>query len=123
MGIVEAYSAFWRNWNDVKGRATRSEYWWGMTADIIMLLLLLILDVILGTVIVLFIVYLLLSFIPRITLSVRRLHDFNWSGWWYLLVLIPGASFIVFIIIGVIPGNEESNAYGHSKLPVNERTL
>jgi len=27
--------------------------------------------------------------IPTLTVTIRRLHDRNWSGWWVLLGLIP----------------------------------
>lgn len=39
--------------------------------------------------------------------TVRRLHDAGLNGWWYLLTLIPYASFIVTIIFGVLPTKQE----------------
>lgn len=40
--------------------------------------------------------------------TVQRCHDFNASGWWSLLVLIPLAG-LVFLFI---PGNEGENRFG-----------
>ena len=37
-------------------------------------------------------------FIPDISLTVRRLHDFNASGWWYLVLAILG--FLWFFLLG-----------------------
>jgi uncharacterized membrane protein YhaH (DUF805 family) len=34
-------------------------------------------------------VYLAATLVPTIAVSVRRLHDTNRSGWWYLVLLIP----------------------------------
>ena len=56
-------------------------------------------------------VYLNITFVPFITLTVRRLHDFNWSGWWCLLYFIPGGA-VAFIVFGLIPGTEGENKYG-----------
>jgi len=34
--------------------------------------------------------YLIISIIPSLTVSIRRLHDFNFNGWWCLIVnLLP----------------------------------
>jgi len=61
------------------------------------------------------IIYLTLL-IPAISLSVRRLHDVNRSGWWLL---------ITFTIIGLIPllywsgfkkGDEEGNRFGSNPI-------
>ncbi len=57
---------------DVRGRASRAEYWWFT------------------------VIFLVVSFdisgafyaiicIPALTVTVRRLHDLNWSGWWAAL--------------------------------------
>lgn len=39
-----------------------------------------------------------LVFIPDISLTVRRLHDFNASGWWYLVLATLG--FLWFFLLG-----------------------
>lgn len=57
--------------------------------------------------------------IPGIAVTVRRLHDRNMSGWWYLGILI--ASFIPFVgmlvslgylVLMVLPGTEGPNRFG-----------
>ncbi|MGI9824610.1 DUF805 domain-containing protein [Agromyces sp. Marseille-Q5079] len=35
--------------------------------------------------------------LPWIAVTVRRLHDTNRSGWWYLLSLIPMAGYVVLV--------------------------
>ncbi len=44
-------------------------------------------------------------------LTIKRLHDFNWSGWLALpslLILIP------FLIIGILTGTSGQNKYGEN---------
>lgn len=54
--------------------------------------------------------YLIFSFPPALTLTVRRLHDINLNGWWYLLNFI--FSPVVFIMLCFIKGNKKKNKYG-----------
>ncbi len=46
-------------------------------------------------------------------MSIRRLHDFDLSGWWSLLVLIP----LVPIVLVFIPGRKEANRFGPAPAP------
>lgn len=62
---------------------------------------------------------LLLSFLLMIvyaiaTLSygVRRLHDFDKSGWWYLLAFVPLANVVMGLILLLAPGTPGANQYG-----------
>ena len=50
--------------------------------------------------------------VPAITLTIRRLHDIGMRGWWSLLMIVPGAGFIAFIIFGVIPTQPLTNKFG-----------
>ncbi|MBK5531495.1 DUF805 domain-containing protein [Pseudomonas sp. TH08] len=51
-------------------------------------------------------------FIVSILFSVQRLHDIGWSGWLWLLNLVPFVgSFFPFVIM-VVPGNTGANQYG-----------
>ena len=43
-------------------------------------------------VVLLIILILILTFIGDVTLSIRRLHDLNLSGWWYMLIFILSLS-------------------------------
>ena len=43
---------------------------------------------------------------------IRRLHDFNRSGWWWLLACIPTVGWIIAIVIGLIKGTDGDNDYG-----------
>lgn len=59
----------------------------------------------------LFILLLVLAVIS-IQFSVQRLHDIGWSGWLWLINLVPFVgSFFPFVIM-VVPGNTTANQYG-----------
>lgn len=57
--------------------------------------------------------------IPSIALTIRRLHDRNMSGWFYLgfvvLSNIPAVGFLIsiaFLVIMFLPGTAGTNNYG-----------
>ncbi|KAE9642492.1 DUF805 domain-containing protein [Pseudomonas sp. PB103] len=51
-------------------------------------------------------------FIVSILFSVQRLHDIGWSGWLWLLNIVPFVgSFFPFVIM-VVPGSTGANQYG-----------
>jgi len=56
-------------------------------------------------------VYALATIIPGLAVSVRRLHDINFSGWWILLAFVPsgGLILLVFHVLDSTPG---TNRYG-----------
>ena len=61
--------------------------------------------------------------LPQIALQVRRFHDRNISGWWYLglivACIIPFVMFISIIaifVISVLPGTQGPNKFGPDPL-------
>lgn len=60
-----------------------------------------------------FIILLLInSFIHFIKLAIRRIHDFNASGWWVIIMVLP----IISLILWLIPGTRSVNKYGKQPL-------
>lgn len=48
-----------------------------------------------------------------ISLSVRRWHDLNKSGWWVLINIIPVIGWIYsLVMLGFMPGDQGANHYG-----------
>jgi uncharacterized membrane protein YhaH (DUF805 family) len=56
----------------------------------------------------LFIAFLIVS----ILFSIQRLHDIGWSGWLWLLNLVPFVGSFFPLVIMVVPGNTGTNRYG-----------
>lgn len=61
-------------------------------------------------------VYAFLSILPSIAVAVRRLHDMNFSGWWYLPILaftvVPIVGSIPKLLLFFIPGTASGNRFG-----------
>ena len=51
-------------------------------------------------------------FIATLSYGVRRLHDFDKSGWWYLLTFIPFANIVMGLVLLLAPGSVGTNGYG-----------
>ena len=51
-------------------------------------------------------------FLPTLAASVRRLHDTDRSGWWYLIVLVPIVGFILLIVWFSNRGTVGTNRFG-----------
>ena len=47
-----------------------------------------------------------------IAVSIKRWHDIGLSGLMVLLLWIPFVNYIVWIVLGIIPGQETDNKYG-----------
>ena len=50
------------------------------------------------------------TFLPSLSIAIRRLHDRNISGWWSLLFITPFG--LLLLIPLICKGNEEVNKYG-----------
>lgn len=130
VSFSSAYKAFFRNYANFKGRSSRSEFWFVSLANFLIALavyLLLIPDIILmalgegdstslmiRTLVILavYFIYQLVCFVPSLSLSVRRLHDIDKSGWCILLGLIPIVGGIVLFVFSLTDSDYENNQYG-----------
>lgn len=109
-----------RRYFEFSGRSRRLEFGVFVLFNIAMSIVLRAVDIQMGTFSVMSQVgflgglYGLFILIPGIALGVRRLHDMNASGWWYLLTLIPLANFILFLVLLFKSGSEGPNNFGAS---------
>ena len=58
----------------------------------------------------------LVNIIPAISVSVRRLHDIDKSGWWYWVVIIPLLGILILIFFAVQKGTVGANRFGPDPL-------
>lgn len=54
----------------------------------------------------------LITFIPQLSIAIRRLHDIGKPGWWFLVILVPLLGFIALIVFWLQKGQEEANQWG-----------
>jgi len=87
--IKDTYIGVLKKYVVIKGRARRREFWIFFFCNLV-----------LGIIPVIGSVVGLLTFIPNITVGVRRLHDTNRSGKWLLLGLAPLVG-IIIVIAGI----------------------
>ncbi|MEC9392066.1 MAG: DUF805 domain-containing protein [Pseudomonadota bacterium] len=93
---------------DFDGRSSRAEFWHWQLFRVLLFLSLTFLESL--SLLGLNFIFNILLLIPEISVSIRRLHDTNRSGLWYLLT---------FTIIGIIPliyfycleGDKDKNNY------------
>jgi hypothetical protein len=118
--------AFTKNYVNFKGRARRKEYW-GFTLFYALIFAILGTFAFTGIGAILFLVVFVVTLPPSISLTVRRLHDINLSGWftlYMLIMLIPvigeGIAIIISIVIGVVQGSAESNKFGENPVISNK---
>ena len=139
MGLTEAVTTCLKlKYFTVSGRAARSEYWYFVLFQMMVYFLLVVLLfvvaslddfldgevstggwIMLGVILVFF----LGTLIPAITVTVRRLHDRNLSGWWYLayvavsfVPVLDWISSIVLLVVMCLKGTDGDNKYGHDPL-------
>lgn len=114
MNFSEAISSGFRNYANFSGRACRSEYWfWTLFAVLVSVAANIIDNV--ATFGLLSIISGLALLLPGLAVSIRRLHDLDRTGWWFLLVFtVIGA--IVLIIFACTKGTDGPNSYGPDPL-------
>ena len=121
MGFGDAVRTCWKKYGDFDGRAARSEFWWWVVfvalvqfAAAIVLTIILIIFQNVGFLqwlsVLIFMVVVLAFILPSIAVSVRRLHDRDLSGWFYLLSFVPFGGLVLFIFY-VLPGTPGPNRY------------
>ena len=107
-----------------RGRATRTEYWMFILFFWIGLLACIIgifafdpsmgggNEALVGVFAIGAIVWMLGHLLPMIAVTVRRLHDFDTTGWLYLLNFVPLANYVVWIVFGCIAPTQGANRFG-----------
>ena len=96
-------------------RASRSEYWWWILASVLFQIICAIIAL-LGN-IGIAAIFPVLLIPPTTTVIVRRLHDVEKSGWFFLIVLIPIVGILYLIYLFIQEGNVGENIYG--SVPTN----
>lgn len=110
LAVLKKYAVF-------SGRARRMEFWIFVLINFIIGIVLAIIDSVAGLGFgggmgVLGTIYSLAVLIPSLAVGVRRLHDTNRTGWWLLIVLVPLAGIIIYIVFAAMDSQPGENKYG-----------
>ncbi|KIT15967.1 DUF805 domain-containing protein [Jannaschia aquimarina] len=129
MGFFEANLHCLKNPLTFEGRASRSEFWYcilGQTISFFVIFVAGFVFAIQGILnggeapailsnrnlwVAASVVYLYVCAV-QISVSVRRLHDTDHSGWWYWIMLVPFIGFIWYILLMAKPSDQGRNEYG-----------
>ena len=139
MNMKDAVVSCLRNWNNFRGRACRTEFWGFYAATTLSTWVIDAIAIETGMVVIEFIgfIYVLLLMPPLLSVTVRRLHDRGWSGWWLLpatliffsglqLYVVQGWSFwwvylsmvpyLGTTLLTALPATEDENKWGRNPL-------
>lgn len=110
---LESLKKYW----DFEGRSRRTEYWMFQLFYVLLFVPIMILDAIISAMIGsgfigLTIIYIVVMLVPNFSVSVRRLHDTNNSGWMLLITFIPLIGGIWLFVLNVTEGDKVQNKYG-----------
>ena len=116
------------------GRASRSEFWWFQLFCCLFYILaqsassdsaerlitqnesLMALAAVIFFVVFVFIPVVVMMTIAQISVTVRRLHDINRSGWWQLIIFVPIVGWIVDLYWMIKKGTLGPNRFGEDPL-------
>lgn len=102
--FVGAIESCFVNYANLKGCASRTEFWWWFVFTLVLTAALRGLSHNLAA------VFSFATFLPSISVTARRLHDIDRSGWWQLLYFLPVVGWIVLIFFCAEP--TQPNRYG-----------
>lgn len=110
MSFSQSIIACLSKYIDFKGRASRSEFWWFQLFVVLIQIPFTVLLMILGSSPLLYSVINVLSyalagllFLPNLTVTTRRLHDTNRSGWWQL---VPWGCGAIYYSVALTAGED-----------------
>ena len=122
---MEWYLAVLKKYAVFEGRARRKEYWYFALINVLIFIPLLIIGLIMavatssseqniyfGLMYIPVLLYGIFIFLPSLAVTVRRLHDTNRSGWWYLINFVPWVGGIILLVLTVLDGTRGPNQYG-----------
>ena len=118
VGFTEAVTEAFRNIFNYEGRASRSAYWWVVLAELIGWVGVVILAVLFAVAhlgilsILLYLAAAVFAFLLSLSLTVRRLHDQDKSGFWYFIAFVPLIGGIWLFVLTLLEGTPGPNRFG-----------
>ena len=95
MSFTDSIKTCFQKYIDFNGRASRSEFWW-------FFLFTLLVRIVTTWIPGLGFIITLALLLPSLSVTARRLHDTNRTGWWMLLYVIPVLSLIAISIVIIV---------------------
>ena len=115
MNAWDWYLDAWHNFGNFEGRSSRPAFWYFCLVNLIVVFMCLFLDVAIfgeADFPVLSTFYALGTFLPGLSLTVRRLHDTGSSGWYVLWGVLPVLGALVLLVVLTERSQSGPNLYG-----------
>ena len=111
--VLKKYTVF-------SGRARRKEFWMFFLFSAIISVFLAVIDEFMGwkfemdgeNLGFLGTLYYIAVIIPFLAVIIRRLHDTDRSGWWFLIAFIPIVGVIILLVFLILDGTKGENRFG-----------
>ena len=111
--VLKKYAVF-------SGRARRTEFWMFFLFSAIISIFLAVIDEFMGWKVemsgdnlgFLSTLYYIAVIIPYFAVIIRRLHDTERSGWWFLIAFIPIVGVIILLVFLILDGTKGENRFG-----------
>ena len=90
MNFTQAIASGFKNYVGFSGRACRSEYWYWVLAMFILGIVTTVIDIFVfseGVFRPITSIMQLAVFLPSLAIAIRRLHDLDRTGWWFLIIV------------------------------------
>ena len=107
---MEYFTDAFSKYTDFSGRSSRKAYWMFVLIYFIAYIALAVIGYLLNTTL-LTTVFSVAVLLPSISITARRLHDTNRSGWWQLIYLVPLVGLIVMLVF-LCQESDGDNEYG-----------
>ncbi len=126
MGFTEAIRTCFRKYATFSGRAPRAEYWWFQLFLILLAVGFFLLSMLLAQfgnneggatlidriAIIVVVIVALGIILPSIAVTVRRLHDWDKSGWLYFISFIPYIGGLILLAMMLPKSTPGENRFG-----------
>ena len=116
---VESVLKIYKQYASFEGRVNRQTYWMFILFYTISYMVSYVLDVLADAGGLLCWLFVLVSIVPMVATTTRRLHDIEKSGWWQILISNPIGE-IVLIVFLVKEGTKGENKFGLD--PINRES-
>lgn len=116
MNFSTAVKTCFNKYIDFSGRAARSEFWWYTLFIVVGGIVTSAIDGMLGMAMAVNGLFSLATLLPSISVTARRLHDTDRSGWWMLLMFIPLIGWLILLYFEVQKGTDGENRFGPNPL-------
>ena len=126
----------WQRAGEFSGRSRRKEFWFFHLFSIALLLIAGLYSIvfdpavwqglpkgnIFSVLVSFFGLYEILAIVPSLSVTIRRLHDAGFSGWWYLISFVPIIGGFILIALLLLDSEAYANRWGRDP-KARERTI